>query len=429
MSTRNTVIRNGRLVCPASGNEQVADLYLADGVIASIGTAPAGFAIELEIEAQGLVVIPGLVDLSAHLREPGFEYKATLASEMAAAVAGGVTSIVCPPDTDPPLDEPSLVTMLRQRARNLDLARLYPIGALTRGLKGQDLTEMAELRDAGCVAFSQGNRPIKDLQVLYRAMQYASTFDIELRLRAQEPGLAGDGVAHEGEYASRLGLTGVPVIAETIAIGNILELMRVTGARVHLRLVSSAAGLALVRQGKNEGLPLTCDVSINHVHLADIDIGYFDSLFRFDPPLRSVRDRDAIHTALMDGTIDAICSDHTPVDDDAKLLPFAEAEPGATGLELLLPLTLAWAERARVPMQMALARITSTPGRMLGFDASLKPGSRADLAVFDAGAIWRVTPGELKSQGKNTPFTGYELRGRVRYTLVKGKVVFDAGVF
>ncbi|GAB7129300.1 dihydroorotase [Silvimonas sp. JCM 19000] len=421
-----TVIRNGRLLCPAHGLDQIADLYLAEGNIVAIGAAPDGFVSERDIDATGLLVLPGLVDLSARLREPGFEYKATLASEMAAAVAGGVTSVVCPPDTDPPLDEPGLVTMLRQRARNLDLARVYPVGALTRGLNGEDLTELAELRDAGCVAFSQANHPIQNLQVLYRAMQYAATFDIELRLRAQEPTLAGDGVAHDGEYASRLGLTGIPVIAETVAINTITELMRATGARVHLRLVSSAAGLALVRQAKRDGLPLTCDVSINHLHLADIDIGYFDSLFRFDPPLRSVRDRDAIHTALLDGTIDAICSDHTPVDDDAKLVPFAEAEAGATGLELLLPLTLAWAEQYKVPLPLALGRITSAPAAMLGFEASLRPGCRADLTLVDLDDYWMVTPQALKSQGKNTPFNGREVRGKVKYTLVKGKVVYSA---
>ncbi|WP_283150686.1 dihydroorotase [Silvimonas soli] len=423
---KKIAIRNGRLVDPAHGTDKIADLFLADGSIIAVGAAPAGFTADETIDATGLMVMPGLVDLAARLREPGFEYRATLASEMAAAVAGGVTSIVCPPDTDPPLDEPGLVTMLRQRARHLDLARLYPVGALTRALAGKDLTEMAELRDAGCVAFSQGDHPIGDLQVLYRAMQYAATFNIGLRLRAQDATLAGNGVAHDGEYASRLGLTGIPVIAETVAIATILELMRATGAKVHLCRVSSAAGLAMVRAAKREGLPLTCDVSINHVHLADIDIGYFDSNYRFNPPLRSIRDREAIQTGLFDGTIDVICSDHSPVDEDAKLLPFAEAEPGATGLELLLPLTLAWAEKAHVPLTMALTKITSAPASMLGFTAGLTAGCRADLALVDPQATWRVTSDVLKSQGKNTPFTGYEMRGKVMYTLVKGKLVYSA---
>ncbi|MEJ2794660.1 dihydroorotase [Iodobacter sp. LRB] len=421
---KNIAILGGRLIDPLNNTDQVADLYLAGGKIVGVGAAPAGFVADETIDARGLLVSPGLVDLAARLREPGFEYKATLASEMAAAVAGGVTSIVCPPDTDPPLDEPSLVTMLRQRAKNLNLARLYPVGALSRQLKGEELTEMAELRDAGCVAFSQGDQPISDLQIMYRAMQYAATFGAELRLRAQDAGL-GKGVAHDGDYATRLGLTGIPVLAETVAISNILLLMKETGARVHLCRLSSMAGLDLVRKAKKQGLPVTCDVSINHIHLADVDIGFFDSNFRFDPPLRSVRDRDAIVAALADGTIDAICSDHSPVDDDGKLLPFAEAESGATGLELLLPLTLAWAERQHISLPQALAKITAVPAKMLGFAAGLEVGHRADLVIFDPEAHWQVTPAALKSQGKNTPFVGMEMKGQVVHTLVKGKRVYQ----
>ncbi|XZG70965.1 dihydroorotase [Chitinibacteraceae bacterium HSL-7] len=423
---KRIVIQNGRLVDPMHGSDQLADLYIADGKIVAVGNAPAGFEPEEIIDATGLVVAPGIVDLAARLREPGFEYKATLASEMAAAVAGGVTSICCPPDTDPPLDESGLVTNLRQRSKNLDLARLYPVGALTVGLKGRQITEMAMLREAGCVAFSQGDVPIADLQVLLRAMMYAANYGIKLRLRPEEASLVNDGVAHDGEYASRLGLTGIPVVAETIAIAQITQLMRVTGASVHLSRVSSAEGVAMIRDAKAHGLPLTCDVGINHVHLADIDIGYFNSQYRFDPPLRSVRDRDGIVAGLVDGTIDAICSDHSPVDDDGKLLPFAEAERGATGLELLLPLTLAWAERTKQSLAVALAKITSVPAAMVGFEASLTVGARADLMLFDPEAVWQVTPDSLLSQGKNTPFLGFELKGRVRHTVVKGKRVFEA---
>ncbi|MDW5415047.1 dihydroorotase [Iodobacter sp. CM08] len=421
---KNIAILGGRLIDPLHNTDQIADLYLADGKIVGVGAAPAGYVSDETIDAQGLLVSPGLVDLAARLREPGFEYKATLASEMAAAVAGGVTSIMCPPDTDPPLDEPSLVTMLRQRAKNLDLARLYPVGALSRQLKGRELTDMAELRDAGCVAFSQGDQAVGDLQILYRAMQYAATFNVALRLLPQEADLNA-GVAHDGDYATRMGLVGIPVLAETVAISNILLLMKETGARVHLCRLSSMAGLDLVRTAKKQGLPVTCDVSINHIHLADVDIGFFDSNYRFDPPLRSVRDRDAIVAALADGTIDAICSDHSPIDDDGKLLPFAEAEPGATGLELLLPLTLAWAARQHISLSQALAKISAVPAKMLGFDAGLAVGNRADLVVFDPEAHWQVTPAALKSQGKNTPFVGMEMKGRVMHTLVKGKRVYQ----
>ncbi|UXY16315.1 dihydroorotase [Chitiniphilus purpureus] len=426
MAIKHIAIRNGRLIDPRAGTDNRADLFLAEGRIVGVGQAPAGFAAEDTLDASGLVVCPGLVDLAARLREPGFEYKATLPTEMAAAVAGGVTSICCPPDTDPPLDEPGLVTMLRQRAKAHDLARLYPLGALTVGLKGREITEMAQLREAGCVAFSQGDVPIADLQVLYRAMQYAATFGFALRLRPEEASLVNDGVAHDGEYAARLGLTGIPVVAETIAIAQIVQLMRATGCRVHLARLSSGEGVALVREAKRQGLPLTCDVGINHIHLADVDIGYFNSQYRFDPPLRSVRDRDALAAGLADGTIDAICSDHSPVDDDGKLVPFAEAERGATGLELLLPLTLSWAGRAGVALPQALAKVTAVPASYLGFEAGLAVGNRADLTLFDPEAVWRVTPETLRSQGKNTPFLGYELKGRVRHTLVKGKRVFDA---
>ncbi|TJZ64494.1 dihydroorotase [Chitiniphilus eburneus] len=426
MAIKNIAILNGRLVDPLAGTDRLADLFLSEGRIVGVGQAPAGFVAEDTLDASGLVVCPGLVDLAARLREPGFEYKATLPTEMAAAVAGGVTSIVCPPDTDPPLDEPGLVTMLRQRAKAHDLARLYPVGALTAGLKGREITEMAQLREAGCVAFSQGDVPIADLQVLYRAMQYAATFDFSLRLRPEEASLVNDGVAHDGEYASRLGLTGIPVVAETIAIAQIVQLMHATGCRVHLARLSSGEGVAMVRAAKRDGLPLTCDVDINHIHLTDVDIGYFNSQYRFDPPLRSGRDRDAIVAGLVDGTIDAICSDHSPVDDDGKLVPFAEAERGATGLELLLPLTLAWAERAGVALPQALAKVTCVPATFLGFQAGLAVGNRADLTLFDPEATWRVTPETLRSQGKNTPFLGHELKGRVRHTLVKGKRVFSA---
>jgi dihydroorotase len=379
------------------------------------------------IDAQGLVVSPGFIDLSARLREPGYEYKATLESEMDAAVAGGVTSLACPPDTDPPLDEPGLVDMLRRRAKALSRARVYPVGALTVKLKGEALTEMAELAESGCVAFSQANAPLADTQVLWRAMQYAATFGFPVWLRAEDLWLARGGVAHDGEIATRLGLPGIPAFAETIALGTILELVRATGARVHLCRLSSAAGVELMRRARQERLPVSCDVGIHYVHLCDTDIGYFDSHCRLEPPLRSARDRDALARALADGTVDCLCSDHTPVDEDGKHLPFAEAEPGATGLELLLPLALKWGEAAGLSLAATLARITSEPARILGVASGrLAPGAPGDVAVFDPGAPYRVTAGSLRSQGKNTPYLGYELAGRVRYTVVAGNVVHEA---
>ncbi len=422
----NIQIKNGRLIDPKNQLDAKLDVFIADGKVAAVGNPPAGFVADKIIDATGLVVVPGLIDLAARLREPGYEYKATLESEMDAAVAGGITSLACPPDTDPPLDEPGLVEMLKHRAKTLNQAHVYPVGALTQSLKGEELTEMAELSDAGCVAFSQADAALTDTRVLMRAMQYAATFGFSVWLRPQDSFLARSGVAHDGEVATRLGLPAIPVCAETIALATMLQLARVTGVRLHICRLSSAEGVTLVRAAKQQGLALTCDVSMNHIHLSEMDIGYFDSNCHLVPPLRSLRDRDALRVGLLDGTIDAICSNHSPVDDDAKQLPFAEAEAGATGLELLLPLVLKWAEQGKHALADALAKVTLQPARILGLDAGhLSVGSVADVCVFDPEAYWKIEAAALKSQGKNTPFLGLELQGKVRYTLVDGLVVYQ----
>ena len=462
------LIRNARVIDPATLLDAPRDLYIAAGRIvgivepgvpgqvasrgaghgASQGSTQGDFTPNRTIDATGLIVCPGLVDLSARLREPGSEYKATLESEICAALAGGVTSLVCPPDTDPPLDEPGLVEMLKHRARTLNRTHVHPLGALTMGLNGVALTEMSELHDAGCVGFSQANEPIADTQVLLRALQYAQTFGFTVWLRPQDAHLGRGGVAASGAVAARLGLPSIPATNETIALLTIFELLRSFGTesakgrdasaspRVHLCRLSSAGGIALVRAAKAEGLPVTCDVGVHHVHLTDMDIGFFDAQCRIDPPLRGQRDRAAIRDALADGTIDAICSDHTPVDDDAKLLPFGEAEPGATGLELLLPLVMKWADESRLPLADALARVTCraaaiVAGRVESNLASSSPTGRieiggvADLCFFDPDERWTLAPAAGKSQGKNTPFMGYEMKGRVRITMVGGTVVHE----
>jgi dihydroorotase len=419
-------IKNGRLIDPKQGVDAVQDVFIAKGRIIAIGDAPSEFQASRTIDAQSLIVCPGLVDLSVRLREPGLEYKATLESEMGAAVAGGVTSFACPPDTDPPLDEPGLVEMLKHRAKNLNQAHVYPIGALTQGLRGERLTEMAELNDAGCVVFGQPDGLLPNLRVLMQAMRYASTFGFSVWLRPQEISLTNDGVAHDGEVATRLGLPTVPVCAETVALSNIILLAKETGVRVHLCRVSSAEGLAMIRTAKQQGLPLTCDVTVNHMHLSDMDIGFFDSNCHLMPPLRSYSDRDALRHGLLDGTIDAICSDHAPVDEDAKLLPFGQSEIGATGVELLLPLTLKWGMEMRLPLLKVLAKITSDPAQILGIDAGrLSVGSAADICIFDPDYYWKVTPSAILSQGKNTPFLGMELPGGIKYTLVNGHIVYE----
>jgi dihydroorotase len=420
-------IKGGRLIDPKNRVDAKRDVFVSDGKITALGKSPSGFHAERTIDAANLVVCPGLIDLSARLREPGFEYKATLESEMQAAVAGGVTSLACPPDTDPPLDEPGLVEMLKYRARNLNLVHVYPLGALTWKLAGERLTEMVVLRDAGCVAFSHADTPIPDTQMLWRALQYAATFGIPVWLRPQDGYLERGGVAHDGEVATRLGLQGIPAFAETIALSTILQLVRSTRARVHLCRLSTADGVAMVRAAKSEGLSITCDVSAHHAHLSEVDLGYFDSHCHVVPPFRSLRDRDALRAGLADGTVDALCSDHAPVDEDAKQIPFAESEPGVTGLELLLPLTLKWANEVRIALPEALAKVTSSPAAILGAPAGdLAVGREADLCVFDPDAHVRITAEFLKSQGKNTPFIGYELPGRVRYTLIGGQVVYQA---
>ena len=433
----NILIQNGRLLDPASGLDQVGDVAVAAGRIISLGRRASGsapdFVPDKRIDASGCIVMPGLVDLAVRLREPGHEHEGMLESEMGAAVAGGVTSVVCPPDTDPVLDEPGLVEMLKFRAEKLHQSRLFPLGALTRTLSGEVLTEMAELTEAGCVGFTQAEVPLASTQVLQRALQYAATFGYTVWLRPQDLHL-GKGVAASGALATRLGLAGIPVAAETIALHTIFELMQSTGARVHLCRISSAAGVALVRQAKAQGLRVSCDISINSLHLTDADIGFFDSRARLTPPLRQQRDRDALRAALADGTIDALVSDHTPVDEDAKTLPFAEAEPGATGLELLLSLALKWSTETDAGLLRALTVLTSAPAQVMGsalgtLEASigrLAEGGVADLCIFDPAATWTVQADTLRSQGKHTPFSGYELPGRVRTTIVGGQVAYDA---
>ena len=431
-----TLIKGGRLIDPASGLDRIGDVAIANGRIVSLGDV-GEFAADRVIDAAGLIVAPGLVDLCARLREPGHEHEGLLESELAAAAAGGVTSLVCPPDTDPVLDEPGLVEMLKFRARKLSRCRLFPLGALTRQLEGAALTEMAELTEAGCIGFSQAELPIKDTMVLSRALQYAATYGYTVWLRPQDAYLSG-GVAASGAVATRLGLSGVPVTAETVALHTIFELVRSTGARVHLCRLSSAAGVALVRAAKHEGLPVTADVSINSLHLSDVDLGYFDSAMRLTPPLRQGRDRDALRAGLADGTLDALVSDHMPVTTDEKAVPFAEATPGATGLELLLSLALRWAQDSGLPLARALAVVTAEPVKVLGsalgsLAASagrLVEGGVADVCVFDPAAHWAVTPDRLASQGKHTPFafarSGFELPARVRFTLVAGHLAYES---
>lgn len=419
-------IKNGHLIDPKNNIDEKLDLFIAAGKVRGIGEIPKDFSAHHVIDAAGLIVTPGFVDLSARLREPGDEYKATLESELQAAAAGGVTSLSCPPDTDPVLDEPGLVEMLKLRAWRYNLARIYPLGALTQKLAGKTLTEMCELTEAGCCGFTQANMPIIDTQVLWRAFEYAATFGYTIFLRPEEPFLTLDGVAHDGEVAGRLGLKGIPSAAESLSIATILRIAAETKTKIHFCRLSTAEGVGLIKQAKENGVAITADVSVHHLHLTEHDIGYFNTQAHLKPPLRTSRDREALCRGVKDGTIDAICSDHTPVDDDAKLVPFAVAEAGATGLELLLPLTLKWANDNKISLFEAVSKITEKPASILCIDSGhLSLGANADIAIFDPNSIWQVKANELKSQGKNTVFLNMEMIGKVKYTLLNGQFTYE----
>ena len=415
---QNIEIRHGRVIDPASGRDCVESVFIADGHILALGDVPAGFIAEKVIDASGLVVCPGLIDLSAR--------KLTQESELCAAVAGGITTACCPPDTDPPLDEPSLISPLLQGAASIGKARVAAIGALTLGLKGETLAEMVNLARAGCIAFSQAGRPLAGHRTLRRALQYAATFDLPVWLHAEDTALGNEGVAHEGEVAARLGLAGIPVSAETVALHCIIELATETGARVHLTRLSSAAGVDIVSRAKARGVRLTCDVSIHSLHYCDASIGHFNTNARLAPPLRSLHDRAGLRKGLSDGVIDALCSDHTPVSDDGKLLPFDEAKPGAIGLELLLPLALRWAASENRSVASALATITCGPAALAGLPGGrLHPGALADLCLFDPAETWTVSGDTLQSPYRNSLSLGENMHGRVKFTIVGGRTVFS----
>ncbi|MCK6390332.1 MAG: dihydroorotase, partial [Azonexus sp.] len=396
----NIEIQHGRIVDPKHAvDRENTSLFIVDGKIAGLGEAPSGFVAERSIDATGCIVCPGLIDLGARLN--------SIEAELAAAVAGGVTSVVVPPDADPPLDEPELADRLVHRGEEIGKARVLPLGALTLGLKGERLSELAGLKKAGCVAFSQAKVPVVDTEALLRALEYAATFRFPVFLHPQDYWLSRNGIAHDGEVSSRLGLAGIPVAAETIAIATIVQLVRDTGCRVHLTRLSSAAGVALVKAAMAEGLPVSFDIGVHHLLMTEHDIGYFNPHARFMPPLRTQNDRAALSTAAASG-LAAICSDHTPVGADDKLVPFGEAKPGATGLEVLLPLTLKWAVEAGVSLSDALARITCAPADILGLPGgTLALGAEADICIFDPEADWQLTPDALKSRGKNSPWLGY----------------------
>ena len=421
------VITGGRLIDPANGIDGKKDLYIdARGFVAGVGKAPAGFKAARTIDAAGKIICPGLVDLRARLREPGLEYKATIESETRAAVAAGITTLCCPPDTHPVIDTPAMAQMLQSRAWRFGLAFIHPLGALTRGLEGKLLADMEALDEAGCVGFTNAFTPVLDTQVLRRAFEYAATLDLAVFLHAEDPWLKGTGCVHEGEVSTRLGLPGIPEAAETVAVARDLALIEQTGCRAHFCGLSSARAVAMVAEAQKRGLPVSADATAHHLHLTEHDIGDFDTQCHVRPPLRSKRDREALRRALKSGVLGAICSDHQPHEPDAKLAPFAQSEPGISALETLLPLTLKLVDENVLELAEAIALLTSKPAQILGIEAGqLRIGATADVCVFDPKLTWTLTEDQIVSRGRNTPFLGHEFRGRITHTLVGGKVVFE----
>ena len=420
----NLHIRGGRLIDPANGIDGQLDLWIADDRIVAIGAPPDGMTVDREIDARGRIVCPGLIDLRAKLREPGQEHKATIASETRAAARAGITTLCLPPDTDPVIDTPAVVRLVQQRAEAAAMARVVPLGALTRGLDGQQLCEMAALAEAGCPGVSNSRRPLGNLLILRRAMEYAATFGLTVFIHAEEASLADGGCAHAGGVATRLGLPGIPASAETVATAGILELVAEIGVRTHFCLLSTRRAAQLVARARHDCLPVTADVSAHHLHLSEHEVLDFDASCHVHPPLRTLRDRDGLRHWLAQGGIDAICSDHHPHEADAKLAPFPSTASGISGLETLLPLSLRLVDEGLLDLPAMIERLTLAPARILGLDrGQLAVGSTADICIFDPDAYWILDDESIRSQGHNTPFRDWEMHGCVRQTLIGGRPV------
>ncbi len=419
-------ISSGRIIDPANNIDQTDDLFIDEGLILGIGKSPKGFKAEQDIDATDQIVCPGLVDLCARLREPGEEHKATIASETTAAIASGITSICCPPDTIPVIDPTAVAELIFQHSLNSQKSKVFPLGALTHGLKGKTLAEMDALKNAGCIGVSNAYAPIVDTEVLRRALEYAATCEITVHLYCEDDYLRNNGVAHEGPVSTRLGLPAIPETAETIAISRALLLVEQTGARVHFCRISAARSIDLLAEAKALGLDVTADVGIAYLHLTDMDISSFNTDCYVLPPLRSQRDKEGLRAGLANGTITAICSDHQPHESDAKSAPFSMTEPGASTIEMLLPLTLQLVRDKNLTLQQAVAALTSAPAKIAGLDTgNLSIGSRADICVFDPESSWTVERDALLSAGKITPFTSWEMTGKVTHTLVDGNIIYQ----
>ncbi len=420
-------VRGARVIDPASGLDAVTDVFIDKAGIVGVGVgqAPEGFQADNVLDAAGLWLIPGVIDSWARLREPGLEHKATVESEARAATASGVTTVCMPPDTDPVIDTPAVVRLIKRRAQLAGGARVMSIGALTQGLAGKLLAEMEDLKEAGCVAMTNTLKPVETLAVMRRALEYAATFGILVIVQAQDRSLAHKGCAHEGAVASRLGLPGIPVAAETAAMAQILALVEETGARVHFVNLSSASGVRMLERAIQDGLPVSGGVSAHQLFLTEMDTDAFDPNTHVIPPLRTLRDRDALREAVASGVISVIHSDHQPHEGDAKAAPFPEAAPGISALETLLPLVLRLVDEDVLPLHQALDRLTRSPAALLGLKAGgIAPGLRADLCLFAPEASWTLDIATMRSRGRNTPFHGWDFNGQITHTWVAGRLVY-----
>ena len=418
-------IANGLLIDPANNIETKRDIYISEGRIAAIGNQPDGFTLDQTIDAKGLNVIPGIVDLRARLREPGLENKGTIRSETRAAAASGITTLCVPPDTNPVIDTSTVIELIHQKAEAAGYANVVTLAALTSGLKGEQLSEMALLKSYGnCVGVSNALSPINNNLVMRRAMEYAASCGLTVFLHSEDEGLAGQGCAHEGMVSTRLGLPGIPESAESTAVSRDLLLIEQSGVRAHFCHISSAAAVQMIARAQYDGLPVTADVTAHHLHLTEMDIGFFDSNCHVNPPLRTQRDREALISALARGNLSVICSDHEPHDADAKLAPFSETEAGISSLETLLPLALRLTDD--LSLSDVIDRITHQPAKILGIDAgTLSIGEKADICIYNPDTSWILETDKMISRGHNSPFAGWELKGQVAHTLLNGKVVFE----
>lgn len=427
MSHKSTLIKNGRVIDPKSGLNEVADIAIHKKKIVGIGfKIPPAFDPDITIDAEGLWVLPGIIDLSAYLREPGLENKTRIPYETYAAASAGITEICCMPETDSPIDNGATVKLIRSKVKQAKYSQVNVIGALTQGLKGEQLSHMGSLKYVGCIGVSQGWNPVQNLATLRKCMEYAATFELPLFLHPLDHSLMLKGGMHEGPLATRLGLSPIPAAAETAAMAQIIALVEETETPVHFCRLSTAKSISLLKQAKESGLPVTADVAAHQLFLTEMDLSDYNPLCNTIPPLRSMRDRDALRQAAADGVIDAICSDHQPHEVDAKLAPFEETSPGISAFETLLPLSLRLVEEKVLSLDQAIGYLTHKPAKIIGSKTGqIKVGEKANISLFDPEQFWQLEPEKLASHGKNTPFSGWSFNGKTVLTLLKGKTIYS----